>query len=409
VEHKDRPSIESVFRDANRKHPDEWEDDTSFPPVNGVRVQRRKKKGPDWIKGVARQSSFGFVLLELDTQIQHSSEAREEPWGSVLSKLQANVEAVDASWERLRPQFARFSQGKCSCGPIRDMSRTGLVVAIGRLVLDADALPSTGVAIDPVPALGSSSSGERQVNHLIRRRVLEALGPFLVDLDLDLRHELDQVAALGDELYMPGSLRGRGEQSSTVPSDNSESVVETDDPQVDVNMLVRDGKVWTLRYSGRRVPLQDLKGLRYIQKLVASPHDPISVTDLVGSMPADQSVQECQDDEAIRAIKAEYEELEEDLVEAQENADESRIGSLQQAIEELKATALQSARSAKRNLSSTADLPRNAVGQAIKTALRAIQEVHPEAHEHLKVSITSPFGSAPSYKPPKDCVWQVNL
>jgi hypothetical protein len=260
VEHKDRPSIESVFRDANRKHPDEWEDDTSFPPVNGVRVQRRKKKGPDWIKGVARQSSFGFVLLELDTQIQHSSEAREEPWGSVLSKLQANVEAVDASWERLRPQFARFSQGKCSCGPIRDMSRTGLVVAIGRLVLDADALPSTGVAIDPVPALGSSSSGERQVNHLIRRRVLEALGPFLVDLDLDLRHELDQVAALGDELYMPGSLRGRGEQSSTVPSDNSESVVETDDPQVDVNMLVRDGKVWTLRYSGRRVPLQDLKG-----------------------------------------------------------------------------------------------------------------------------------------------------
>jgi hypothetical protein len=75
------------------------------------------------------------------------------------------------------------------------MSKSGLVVAAGRIALDANSLSAAEVSPDEALSLGLAQDDEELVNSIVRRRVLVSLGELVKDLDLDLRHEFDLVVS----------------------------------------------------------------------------------------------------------------------------------------------------------------------------------------------------------------------
>jgi tetratricopeptide (TPR) repeat protein len=159
--------------------------------------------------------------------------------------------------------------------------------------------------------------------------------------------------------------------------------------------LRREHDVWTLDYEGRRVCLQDAKGLRHLAALLASPRTPIPAVVLAASRAGRASAAT-----DLVARRARADELREELAEARSFNDPERVRRAGAELEAL-AAELTSADAAKGPL---AERARVNVTRAIRAALRRIAEHEPELGRLLQASIRT--GSACAYLPDPDAPLQ---
>jgi hypothetical protein len=208
---------------------------------------------------------------------------------------------------------------------------------------------------------------------------------------------LEEAARLCDELGMTGllarvsALRG---QPPAAPSD--------------LDAVFRhEGDFWTIAYEGQMFRLRDVKGLRYIASLLASPGREVHVLelvnaatgraadararlaedDVVASWPSD--FDPMLDDQARKDYGRRLEELEEELEQARDWGDTERAARLADELDLLtkelgRAVGL---RGRDRTFSSPAERARISVTKAIRTAIRLIDKHCPELAAHFEASI----------------------
>jgi eukaryotic-like serine/threonine-protein kinase len=218
---------------------------------------------------------------------------------------------------------------------------------------------------------------------------------------------LEEAASLCDELAMTdllerfSALRRHPAQPSAVDA-----------------VFRREGEFWTIAYGGQLFRLRDVKGLRYIASLLASPGRDIHVLELVSvaterragararlaedhlvaSWPSD--LDPVLDDRAKEDYGRRLEELEVELEQARDWGDTERAARLE---DELDALTQQLARAVglrgrDRKFASPAERARISVTKAIRTAIRLIDKQCPELAAHLEVSIQT--GRSCSYASP---------
>jgi hypothetical protein len=207
---------------------------------------------------------------------------------------------------------------------------------------------------------------------------------------------LEEAASLCDELGMTGllerfsGLRQRPSQSSALDA-----------------VFRREGEFWTIAYGGQMFRLRDLKGLRYMASLLASPERELHVLELVAAatgLPSDASTDFGQndlagrrpadpdpvlDDQAKREYGRRLAELEDELERARGWGDIERAARLQGELdlltEELsRAVGL---RGRDRTFSSPEERARISLTKAITTAIRLIEKHSPALAAHFDASI----------------------
>jgi AAA ATPase domain len=219
---------------------------------------------------------------------------------------------------------------------------------------------------------------------------------------------LDEAARLCDELGMTGLLERvaavRGHPSSAPPAADA--------------VFRREGEFWTIAYQGQTFRLRDVKGLRYIASLLASPGHEVHVLELVSAAtggPADARARLAEDDAVASRpseldpllddqAKKEYgqrlHELEEELEHARDWGDTERADRLQDEFDLLTQELARAIglRGRDRTFSSPSERARINLTKAIRTAIRLIDKHCPELAAHFEASIQT--GRSCSYTTP---------
>jgi tetratricopeptide (TPR) repeat protein len=173
-----------------------------------------------------------------------------------------------------------------------------------------------------------------------------------------------------------------------------------------VNVFRREGDYWSVIFDGSTVRVRDLKGMRYLARLLADPDREYHVLDLVaaetgpgghgkGGQVADLArsglgdAGEILDERAKDAYRRRLAEIEDDLEQADALGDAERAA---QADEERTFLVRELARAfglggRGRRAASASERARAAVTRAVRQAITRIGEHHPQFGEHLKRTI----------------------
>jgi hypothetical protein len=179
----------------------------------------------------------------------------------------------------------------------------------------------------------------------------------------------------------------------------------------------REGEFWTIAYGGDMVRLRDVKGLRYIAKLLAQPGRELHALELLQAIEGAPAARDVDldaahlhlaadsavpvlDAKAKRAYRSRLQELGDDLQQARDWNDPERVARLEAEIDAL---AEQLARATglgrrDRELPSPGERARVSVTKAIRAAIRAIDRHSHPLGSHLGASIST--GRYCSYAPP---------
>jgi hypothetical protein len=153
----------------------------------------------------------------------------------------------------------------------------------------------------------------------------------------------------------------------------------------------REGELWTLAYGGQMFRLRDVKGLRYIAMLLASPGRELHVAELAGLEPSLQgdSSGPVLDAEAKEAYRRRLAELEDELEEARGWNDDERAVRLAGERDFIAAELGRAMGLGERDRSfaSPEERARVSVTKAIRTAIKLVHKQSPELAEHLDSSI----------------------
>ena len=172
------------------------------------------------------------------------------------------------------------------------------------------------------------------------------------------------------------------------------------------NLFRRDGDTRLLQFAGRNVLLRDLKGMRYLARLLAEPSREFHVLDLVtaerGSFPTRRALVDGEvpgrgesdggsvlDDRAKQAYRRRLAEIDEDLDDAALAGDTERVA-LAKADRDYLVTELSRAfglGGRSRGFGSNAERARSSVTRAIRYASSRIRVHHPELAEHLDYAV----------------------
>ena len=180
----------------------------------------------------------------------------------------------------------------------------------------------------------------------------------------------------------------------------------TGDASADENVFRREGDYWSVAFEGQTVRLRDLKGLRYLARLLAEPGREFHVRDLVAgesgwSADAGRSAERglafsagldagvLLDAQAKEAYRRRLAEIDEDIEEARAVGDEERAA---QAEAERDFLLRELARAVglggrDRRVGSASERARASVTRAIRQAMARIHEHHPTLGEHLDRAI----------------------
>lgn len=217
---------------------------------------------------------------------------------------------------------------------------------------------------------------------------------------------VEEAARLCDELAMTGLF----ERFSALRPGSQPSAADA--------VFRQEGDFWTIAYRGQTFRVRDVKGLRYIASLLASPGREVHALELVSAAtghPADarprlagddvvaswpSDLDPLLDEQAKKDYGRRLSELEEELEQARDWGDSERAarleGELELLTEELaRAVGL---RGRDRTFSSPAERARISVTKAIRTAIRLIDKQSPELAAHLEASIQT--GRSCSYATP---------
>ena len=172
-------------------------------------------------------------------------------------------------------------------------------------------------------------------------------------------------------------------------------------------MLRRDGELWQLAYAGREVRVTDAKGLHDLAVLLAAPGREVHVAELTGAPVLGGGIDDVLDEQARRAYRQRLRDLDDDLAEAEHNADPVRAerarterDALLQALAE--ATGLGGRI---RTTGSDLERARQAVRSRLRHLLSRLQPVHPELARHLAASVRT--GVTCCYDPEHPVRWDI--
>jgi hypothetical protein len=175
----------------------------------------------------------------------------------------------------------------------------------------------------------------------------------------------------------------------------------------------RDGRVWRVVWRSNAATVPDSKGMRDLATLLARPGKEVAAVDLVegaGGPPAAASAAGTGpqlDARAREEYRRRLTDLEEDVAEAERNADAGRLAVLSEEREflvaELAGAVGLGGRA--RTTGDPAERARKAVTMRVGTALKAIAEVHPALARHLRASVST--GRFCSYQPEDPVDWDL--
>lgn len=175
----------------------------------------------------------------------------------------------------------------------------------------------------------------------------------------------------------------------------------------------RSGRIWQLEWHGVSATVPDSKGMRDLAVLLAAPDRDVSALDLVAaavgptSTAAGGHAGERLDMTARTAYRKRLTDLEDELAEAEANADAGQIEVLRREQEFLTAELARAFGfgGRVRTDADPVERARKAVGMRIRTALRAIAEVSPDLARHLDRSVTT--GKFCAYSPEYPVHWRL--
>jgi hypothetical protein len=172
------------------------------------------------------------------------------------------------------------------------------------------------------------------------------------------------------------------------------------DPLVaDSAVFVAQAGLRRIVYGGVEATVPDLKGLRYLERLLAEPGRELHVLDLVGAESPDEAGLPVLDDEARSAYRRRLREVEEDLEEARANADLAREELAERdrdyLLAELSGAFGLGGRA--RVTGASAERARTAVARSLRYSLQRLETSHPLAAAHLSRALRT--GSFCSYSP----------
>jgi hypothetical protein len=185
-----------------------------------------------------------------------------------------------------------------------------------------------------------------------------------------------------------------------------------------------DGDTRTVTFVGTTVLLRDLKGMRYLARLLAAPGRELHVLDLVtavhgvtvGSGPAaDDELRLAADDagpllddQARLAYRRRLVEAEEDIAEAEEMGDQERAALARADRDHLVAELARAFGLAGRGrrAASTSERARGSVTRAIRYAMDRIGDRHPALGDHLVRTVRTGTYCAYEPDPRAPLTWQ---
>ena len=205
------------------------------------------------------------------------------------------------------------------------------------------------------------------------------------------------------------------------PSANSPVHVEHHDapneqPIVSLNVFRREGDYWSVIFDGHTVRVRDLKGMRYLSRLLADPGREYHVLDLVAAetgrgarVDSSQAANlphsafgdagEILDARAKEAYRRRLAEIEDDIDQARAIGDAERAAQADTErdflVQELARAFGLSGRN--RRAASASERARAGVTRAIRQAMARIGEHHPQLGEHLSRTIRT--GTYCAYHP----------
>lgn len=165
----------------------------------------------------------------------------------------------------------------------------------------------------------------------------------------------------------------------------------------------RAGDYWSITFEGSTIRLRDLKGLRYLARLLSSPGHELHVLDLVATEAGAQAGGKTPglsarvgmdagaflDREAKESYRRRLGEIEQDLEEAREIGDIERAAQAQREreflVRELARAVGLGGRD--RRATSTAERARASVTRAIRQAMDRIEQHHPALGRHLNSTV----------------------
>ncbi|HVJ21213.1 MAG TPA: tetratricopeptide repeat protein [Polyangiaceae bacterium] len=230
---------------------------------------------------------------------------------------------------------------------------------------------------------------------LARARVELAAGQLA-----EARASFEQAARLWNEIGAPYETalarRGLGETQRSA-GDERERAPRTEQPLDRSTAAFRcEGDTWSLTFAGRDVRLRDLKGLRYLARLLAEPGREFHVLELVAleREPPGEDLGDATagdsgpllDARAKEAYRRRLGEIEEDIAEATSMADLARIAQAQTErdflVRELSRAVGLGGRD--RRAGSASERARASVTRAVRQALARIREHHEPLADHLE-------------------------
>ena len=155
--------------------------------------------------------------------------------------------------------------------------------------------------------------------------------------------------------------------------------------------LELEGEYWLIDYAATQVRVRDRKGIGYLARLLERPHVEIPALELASGQatPPAGDAGAMLDDEAKRAYRRRLDELRAEIEEAESWNDPERA---ERASGELEFLTGELARAVglggrDRRAASSAERARVSVTRAIRSAIEAIEEQHPELGGHLSASV----------------------
>jgi tetratricopeptide (TPR) repeat protein len=170
------------------------------------------------------------------------------------------------------------------------------------------------------------------------------------------------------------------------------------------NVFRREGDYWCVAFDGRTVRVRDLKGIRYLARLLASPGRELHVLDLVaeesGAHPmALGDAGELLDARAKDAYRRRLVEIEEDIEQAHALGDRERVAQAETEreflVRELSRAVGLGGRD--RRAGAASERARAGVTRAIRQAIARLAEHHPGLAEHLQRTVRT--GTYCAYMP----------
>jgi predicted ATPase len=209
-------------------------------------------------------------------------------------------------------------------------------------------------------------------------------------------------------IALDSQLTPVGGAGRPVPAAVADSTSEpTASPDATGPELILEGDTWRIGFMGKTVRVRDMKGIGDLAVLFARPGVEVHALELMGGYDVGNNAGPALDDKARRAYQERIVELQREIDEARADNDNARAEraevELDALVEQLSEAFGLGGRS--RTTGSSTERARTAVTYRIRSAIRKLDQLHPDLGRHLTNSVRT--GTWCSYRPESAVVWTI--